>query len=340
MEAMALDTERFLNPEETALLAGEQRVLEWLLQRGRPSAAAGAPAGRWIEAYMTAGRAALAKEIPLENWVYLRLELKPTANARRILHKLLYPTLMSLSKKGVIQRFWYLVKHDPYRHVRLRLFGATEPLRQEALGAVMRALKPGAPRSPVTICRELVYEPETALFGGEWALDQVHELFWYDSRFAMGWLGTEPEETANLSAHQVSVIALQHLFRASGLDGFEQWDVWQKVVKVRPGNEAALEEAWESYKENMRLLVGVQPMTIANAMAEETKLMLVDYVNGLTLVGEHLWEGLKEGKLQRGLRHVLATAVVFHWNRMLFAGSEQIMLAHFMARAVAPMQED
>jgi protein-L-isoaspartate(D-aspartate) O-methyltransferase len=289
---------------------------------------------------MAAGRAALAKEVPDENWVYLRIELKRMAVARRILQKVLYPTLLKLSRRGVIQRFWYLLKHDPQCHLRLRIFGPTEQLRQEALTAVMQALRPGSPRSAVTVCRELVYEPETSLFGGEWALEQVHELFYYDSRFAMGWMGVEPEESANLSAHQVSVIALQHLLRAAGLDGFEQWDVWQKVVKVRPGNQAELEEAWQAYQRDMRLLVGIDPHVVAKAMAATGHALLAEYADGLTFVGGKLWQGLKEGRLQRGLRQVLATAIVFHWNRMLFTAGEQTMLAHFMTRAMAPMQDD
>jgi thiopeptide-type bacteriocin biosynthesis protein len=327
-----------IRPEDQALLEGEQNVLEWLRTRA-PTGGEARTAGRWIEAFMGAGRAALAQEVPTENWLYLRIELPDLKVAKRVITKSLYPVLTKLAAKGTIRRFWFLLKGDTCYHLRLRIFGETATLRSAAIEALMKALRPGEPRSGVTVCRELIYEPETALFGGPWAMELVHEFFHHDSLFTMAWMGLPQQENGGLSHHQVSVIMLLHFLRSAGLDAFEQWDVWTKVYKLRPGNVEELALAWEAQQEGFRLLMYVDPKVVQDAVAAKGSKILNDYYEGVGSVGARLWEGNRTGRLERGLRHVVATNVVFHWNRFLFSGNEQVMMAYFLSKAAAPLED-
>jgi hypothetical protein len=48
----------------------EEQVLAWLRSGGDQNS----PAGRWVEAFLAGGRAALERALVTEDWLYVRIE--------------------------------------------------------------------------------------------------------------------------------------------------------------------------------------------------------------------------------------------------------------------------
>lgn len=323
---------------DQALDTAERQVLTSL--SSQLQATGGEVPGSWVETYRAAGRAALAKVLPGPAWLYIRIDLNQAEDEHLVTAHQLKPVLNRLVDDRMILKYWILYKADNYFHIRLRLFGDAPRLRSEALPALMQALQPGGEAAKVAACTELLYEPETALFGGPWGLEQVHDLFYHDSRFVMDWRQLTDQERAGLSNHQVSVMMIQHLLRAAGLDAFERWDVYNKLQQLRPSEEQAdLEAAWQENQEDFAPLLQVNPADLIAAVEPAAQQVLSAYVEGLAQVGAALWEGQRTGRLDRGLRQILATTICFHWNRMRFGGDEQALLAHHLAEAAKPLDD-
>lgn len=324
--------------ENAAVLAMERQVIERM--RVPVQAEADDVPGRWIEAYTAAGRRALEQVQQEADWLYLRIELTSDRPVRRVLTKVLRPVLGELTARGLVRRFWFLVKRDTHLHIRLRVFGPNQ-----TLGAVMQALvsalRPGSGRSGVRNCLRLCYEPEMALFGGPWGLEQIHDLFHHDSRFALAWEALSDEERRGLSIHQISPIMLRHFLSSAGLDEFECWDVWNQVWQLRQyGDQAELAALWERDREAFALLLGVDVAALSDQLGSAARKVLREYTAGLRQVGSALGEGQRQGLLERGLRRILATSILFHWNRIQVGADAQAVLAYFMRKATAPLESE
>jgi protein-L-isoaspartate(D-aspartate) O-methyltransferase len=161
-----------------------------------------------------------------------------------------------------------------------------------------------------------IYEPETLMFGGHAAMTTAHMLFHHDSRTVIDVLHAPPSGLPG--RRELTVLAVGALLRGAGQDWFEQGDVWAKVASLRPPGPACLTIAPRAPTALHRL------MTLD---ASDHVAPLHDWFAAFTAAGHDLAALARTGRLERGLRAVLAHHVIFHWNRLGLTAAEQHVLA-------------
>src|SRR5690606_20043910 len=117
--------------------------------------------------------------------------------------------------------------------LRLRLAGeraATAHLAA-AIGQTGVAVTPG------------VYEPETYLFDGPDALRCAHDAFTADTLAVCAYATAAVQGRVTGAPADFSLALCQQLLGALGLDAWERWDVWMRVLTLRDGDWRAVEPA-------------------------------------------------------------------------------------------------
>jgi thiopeptide-type bacteriocin biosynthesis protein len=256
-------------------------------------------------------------------WQQWRLE---TDDPKALLRTALSATLEGMRADGRVASWWFLVKSDAAPHLRLRV--------QPARGVDAATLGDDLERTfdGLRVAGALqsfhrgVYEPERFLFGGEVGMALAHRFFDLDSRFALNTDGSD----------QASLLWTALLLREAGLDPFEHWDVWQRVLELRPATSATLEPRLVALVDPVRRLVRRDVETLKDDLIRRSS-ALHDLVRvELPALGSALREAQRQGRLQRGLRELLSVWIVFHWNRCLFTGTFQSRLAQLLTEAWNP----
>ncbi|MWA04618.1 methyltransferase, FxLD system [Actinomadura sp. LD22] len=178
-----------------------------------------------------------------------------------------------------------------------------------------------------------IYEPEEAAFGGEAAMDVAHTLFHHDSRHIL----TRAARRANpaVGQRETTVLLCSTLFRAAGLDFYEQGDVWKKVAELRPVGSAALApERVAALGPAMRLLMTADPRGLRLPAGDDPFIDQCGWLTAFEQAGRDLAVLASQGRLSRGLRAILAHHVVFHGNRASVSTADQGILAHLAAGGV------
>ncbi|HEY7202382.1 MAG TPA: thiopeptide-type bacteriocin biosynthesis protein [Candidatus Dormibacteraeota bacterium] len=275
-----------------------------------------------VEAYLAAGGRALASQDTVR-WKYWRIEVTgDAADARRLVADLA-PLLDHLTRDGSTGQWWFLVKDDGTPHVRLRLLGREPGLSDRAAPAIESELAAACRSGRLRGWCTVPYEPEVALFGGPEGMRLSHALLHRDSRAAARWLAAGHART-----EEASVVAIRGLLVGAELDIFEQGDVWARVASQRPlapGRPApgpgAIGWLYAAGPDELRALLG----------DGEAYGAAVDWAVELHRSGEELAAAARRGDLGRGLRAILATHVIFHWNRAGLSAAAQASLAHRLA---------
>ncbi|MGP3959738.1 thiopeptide-type bacteriocin biosynthesis protein [Nonomuraea sp. 3N208] len=181
---------------------------------------------------------------------------------------------------------------------------------------------------------ETIYEPETHAFGGERAMSAAHDLFHADSRRIftdLSQLG-DGAPGRRVQRRELSILLCAALARASGLDWYEQGDVWAKVVALRPARTAPTPE-WERFRAAVRQLLTTD--SAPHTLLREGALNFADgWLTAFEQAGRTLRALADEGLLTRGLRAVIAHHVIFHWNRIGLPATAQVNIALAAKEAV------
>lgn len=209
------------------------------------------------------------------------------------------------------QRFWFLRKNGG---LRLRSASPADAILDKLVAdGLATGWKPG------------IYEPEIAAFGGHEGMDVSHALFCADSPGALG-------ATGRAGSRERCILLLSALTRGAGLDRFEIGDVWSKLGAERPPLEAS------------HLPSGQRRTAAVTAIR---RLMNVDAVNvpdddatwparvaAFESCGRQLAVLAADGRLNRGLRAVLAHHAIFTLNRGAIAVADQAVLAWLAQQVV------
>lgn len=227
---------------------------------------------------------------------------------------------------------WWFVRKQPCWRMRYR------PTDHDAPRRIATALDDLVGMSAIRgwICT--IYEPETHAFGGPAAMDVAHELFHHDSRCVLGLLhhdclprdaptgGTVSSQAPLPGRRELTVIAISLLLRAAGQDWFEQGDVWVKVADLRRAEHAALPVAGHS-PTSLRRLMTIDAGPSSTLATDGPLTPLAEWLAAFEHAGHRLADLSRRGSLQRGLRAVLAHHVIFHWNRIGLAHTDQLVLS-------------
>ncbi|WP_344452839.1 thiopeptide-type bacteriocin biosynthesis protein [Actinocorallia aurantiaca] len=256
-----------------------------------------------------------------DDWFQVRAELADWTAAETVGAFQLGPRLDELTAAGAITGWWFLRKHPCWR---LRLHHADPQPVTEVLDELTEA---GA----LAGWQPSLYEPETAAFGGPTAMSIVHDLFCGDTAGVLDYLR---QSAPAVGRRELSLLLLNGLLHAAGLDGFERGDVFARTARLRPSPDPA---ALVPLIDNVRAFLSI-PNSAGNPLfsAEGDVGHAAGWLTAHTDAGRRLRDAAAQGHLERGLRAVLTHIVIFHWNRLGLSADRQGILASAAAAALLP----
>jgi thiopeptide-type bacteriocin biosynthesis protein len=245
------------------------------------------------------------------------------SNARAVF-ELVMENLPDWRRHHAISGFFFMRKPPD---LRLR-FEGTDPAKT-VLPALRRGLRTLTGAGRVVRFFPSVYEPESDLFGGAPAMRLVHRYFDADS---MGWVAldrlAQSGKLAVLSDTAVSVAVLNDLFVKAGLDRSELWDAWRNLVKLTHVRGVTQDH---DTRPALILLDSLLP-TAAPGEAH----ILTQYAHANAALGGGLLRLWGQGRLNAGLRAILAFVGLFHLNRFGYGPARGGALASTMAAVWDP----
>ncbi|MEV6863631.1 thiopeptide-type bacteriocin biosynthesis protein [Streptosporangium subroseum] len=224
------------------------------------------------------------------------------------------PLLRKAEDRGLLS-VWFFIRKQQWRFRWL-------PTSPAAAKTVLHALTNAGEAMTWT---STVCEFETVAFGGPEGMDAACTLFHADSRHLLAWLETDRP----LGQRETSILLCSTLMRAAGLDWFEQGDVWAKVADLRrhensiptdPDRARELHEA-------MRILMTTDAQGLCGPVNNGPLSGQQAWVITFDKAGRTLARLNHHGRLERGLRAVLAHHLIFHLNRAGFSGVDQATMA-------------
>lgn len=169
------------------------------------------------------------------------------------------------------------------------------------------------------------YEAETAAFGGNSGLDLAHELFCKDSRAILDLIR---DGEIGLGRRQLSLLLCSILMWATGLEWYEQGDVWHRVALERPLPPDVPTSKLAAMANEIKQLMLADTTPDGSLLRTDGPLASVaGWADAFRRTGRTLGSTARAGTLQRGLREVVSYLVIFHWNRLGLPARTQSILA-------------
>ncbi|MEU7554077.1 thiopeptide-type bacteriocin biosynthesis protein [Streptomyces sp. NPDC044571] len=288
--------------------------------------------GDAVALYRAAGRDALAAQAARLDWYQFRVEF-PDWNRCEDAAALLARRLADAERAGLVGAWWFVRKAPQWR-----LRAMPGPQRTDRLPHVLAGILDAlVEHRSIIRWWPTVYEPEVPAFGGPDAMDIAHALFHADSTHILDHIqDAEPP----LGRRELSVLLLCALFRAAGLEWFEQGDVWDKVSRLRPLPADVTTIQLAELGHGIRTLMNADPSPLL--APDGTLEAIAPWFGAFETAGRALGEAAAAGSLERGLRQVLGHHVIFHWNRLGLSARLQALIAHAATHTVmnpdAPLQ--
>jgi thiopeptide-type bacteriocin biosynthesis protein len=205
--------------------------------------------------------------------------------------------------KGIVTHFFF-VRKPPDARLRFLCPEGGAPVACELEHSLKQLQRQGFVQDFFRSC----YEPEQARFGGAEAMRLVHDYFDADTS---EWLLLQQIGAAkrrSFSAATLVTSVFNHLFALVVADPAEVWDIWCQCWESTRGESVQADKGCLDLNfasiEALRPLASPEEIGILGAY-EAANLALAA---GLT----QLWH---DGKLQRGVRGVLASVAMFGFNR-------------------------
>ncbi|GAB2769260.1 methyltransferase, FxLD system [Streptomyces daliensis] len=262
-------------------------------------------------------------------WPQRIIEFSDWSRAESVAVTRLRPLLTAATRDGLLQ--WSFIRKAPTWRLRYRTPpGGTPPLDQAlsilVTDGVIHAWVPG------------IYEPETTAFGGPAGMDVAHELFHRDSLHVLDQLARwqQSPDPPGLGRRELAVMLFSVSMRAAGLDWYEQGDVWARVAAERPRPPRPVPQR---HRAAVRRLMTVDAGRLSNS-GDGRLAPLADWISTFEWAGQQLARLNRHGRLERGLRAVLAHHLIFHWNRLGLPREDQSALSTLAKEAVMGTSED
>ncbi|MFF2382628.1 methyltransferase, FxLD system [Streptomyces sp. NPDC058108] len=177
-----------------------------------------------------------------------------------------------------------------------------------------------------------IYEPEETAFGGPAAMKIAHTLFHQDSRHLLDELTRQQAASGpGLGRRELAVLLPSVAMRAAGLDWYEQGDVWAKIMTERPGYGMT---GTQQHRAAVHRLMTADVSTTSRSITEGRLAPLAEWIAIYEWFGQQLANLNRQGRLERGLRAVIAYHVIFHWNRLGLPAEDQHTLSTLAKEAV------
>ncbi len=263
-------------------------------------------------------------------WHQLDIAFPDRVTAATVAAHDLLPALDAAQDDGQLQDWWFLRKSS------WRLRYRADASNTAAIPGLLNRLSTSGRINGWT---SGIYEPETTAFGGEAAMDVAHTLFHHDSRHIL--MRAAQNAAPAIGQRETTVLLCSAMFRAAGLDWYEQGDAWQKVIELRPLAATTIDPGRASVlRRSMQLLMTADPRALPIQDGDHAFNDQGDWLAAFVQAGRDLAGLAHQGRLSRGLRAVLAHHVIFHGNRASVSTTEQGVLARLAANAVFDTDTD
>ncbi|MGH3914242.1 MAG: thiopeptide-type bacteriocin biosynthesis protein [Pseudonocardiaceae bacterium] len=248
---------------------------------------------------------------PDTDWHQYMIEFADPTSAAHIAACHLAPALNKAQDADLLHTWWYIRKAPGWR-LRYQPENHGTTVIDDLLAKLIAD-------GYITDWTRGIYEPETVVFGGPAAMRIAHDLFHHDSRHL---LTSTAEHSPVLGQRETTVLLFSALLRAAGLDRYEQGDVWTKVLDLRPTAHAYVLATEQSARlaQAIQRLITVNPRSVPGLLPEP-------WVAAFETAGHALADLTRSGRLERGLRAVLAHHFIFHANRVGLPTTDQSTLA-------------
>lgn len=255
----------------------------------------------------------------MHQWQQVNLTFPDWAKAEQDALSHLAPLFTVVEEDGLIST-WLFIRKCPAWRVRFYPVASTGRID---LGINLRLDRLAADGHIVGWTRS-VYEPEIHAFGGTEAMDVAHRFFHKDSGNVLAFLTNEDRAGPN-HRREVSLLLCTLMFRAAGLDWYEQGDVWARVAAHRDELTPLTSGHMDRLQQSIRRLVSVD--TEDQLRPGSTLSNISGWADAYRAAGRELATLNADGRLHRGLRDVLAHHVIFAWNRLGLPYAAQAALA-------------
>ncbi|MEU4113782.1 thiopeptide-type bacteriocin biosynthesis protein [Kitasatospora sp. NPDC028055] len=255
--------------------------------------------------------------------INIRFTDRHAAEAATCTH--LGPALNAAERDRTVQSWFFMRKAD----WRIR-YRPAPGAAVEADVAVQRALTTMRNEGIVTRWANIIYEPETYVFGGEQAMDIAHGLFHQDSSHILGYLA-QPDPRQR---RELSVLLCVALMRSNGLDWYEQGDVWARIARNRPTTNTPEPQHFQRLTASIGQLLEADTSTGISTADRTFADHAATWLDAFTRAGVRLSRIWSDGALTTGIRAITAHHVLFHWNRLGIPYETQGLLASAARDAV------
>jgi thiopeptide-type bacteriocin biosynthesis protein len=282
--------------------------------------------GGQAETFVAGGLAAIAADRG-QRWVQLGLTAR-RGHWPEVLGEL--DELSSELLDGPAVTNFFFMRKPPGLRVRFETTPPRRPELDEEVQAQLDRLRPH-----VEYVVPGVYEPEEQLFGGPASMPFVHRIFTIDSRawLAFSRLGSQTP------AWVFSLALLRHLLDGVGVAGWEDLDVWQRIVH-QTGRQLPADlsgDKLDAACAGIRAL-WTDPDALAARLPEPVAALVGEWGPRLRAAGRDWSTGYfyTRGAVI-GPREGMAFATIFHWNRGGISAAVQATIAAALAdRAARP----
>ncbi|WP_394329286.1 methyltransferase, FxLD system [Nocardiopsis sp. CNR-923] len=168
-----------------------------------------------------------------------------------------------------------------------------------------------------------MYEPETHAFGGRAGMDLAHRLFHQESHHLLHWAARAHAIEPRLGRRELAVLLSAVFLRGTGLDWYEQGDVWARVADLRHRPAPFHLDTTLAQQVRTFMTTRIRPLVEDGPLQPEGQ-----WVRELTEAGHALADLNRRGVLTRGLRAVLAHHLIFSFNRWGLPHRDQHILSN------------
>jgi thiopeptide-type bacteriocin biosynthesis protein len=253
-------------------------------------------------------------------WLYFRVGLNSAQDAKPIVSEI-GSYLRRFVGNGCARGWWWLVKGDPYGPaLRVRVQFAEQAPAAFSKGFEQKLAELGLES------RTLAYEPELRLFGGTRGMELAHWHFFADSDFMSCWMASSEPESAYAIPEGLSLALIFRLLKASRLDLFECWDVFDRVESKRSLLRLEPETA-RGFEVLVQKIMSTAPSDLIQLYQGERAESLKKHFALLDELGEEISKAYFAGALECGIREFLVPIILFHWNRAGYSAATQLGLS-------------
>ena len=326
-EPSAALIELFPPPDRLAVSSPEGRFVSQIVvpfvrvvPRDDGAAAAARP-GRSHGEHWSTDTSAVRRFPPGSEWLYAKL-YSGSAGTDRLLQDVVRPVVARCLEEGIADRWFFIRYADPHWHLRVRLHGSPEGLKDRATGLLREAAAPFLDGGRLWRVQLDTYQPEVERYGGMVGMRLSEDVFFVDSEAAVEVLEQLSGDEGLDVRWRLTLSGIDRLLEALGLDlpaKLALAQVPRRALAARLNLDAAAgSDIGSRFRELRR---GLEELVVAPAMPKEFEPRTVEAFSTRStrlapIVGA-LLEAERAGRLTRSLQDLAGSYAHLHINRML-----------------------